>query len=471
MSVIAKYELEGETVTFTLPFGNYHQFLDKTRTVDGDCYFQENEEQKVSFPFQGVRAISQILKSMDCEVDTSELKAKIGAPVYEDLGQKYLRPEQYEFLKLAMKFWSGVLSLPTAYGKNVMIVYLCECSKIRNKNILICAPTYSIVDEIKERFKKYGHTVSSDFDKNCNIWVINPVGFMARKNTEDLQDWLDQVDMLLVDECDTVTPSLEELISRLPNARIHLGFSATVDKLNGSNLTKTSNWNNLRMETCKILMNFGPAIVHKLPSKVIRVVESDIRFGNYKNLWSYDKCVSQVWHSSKTVPYIRKCIEDNNRWGRSTILAPFTNRQHVEFLLNSPALSKFTIVMWTAEGLKFNNGVEEKGAGLERVKELVNKHEVDLLLATSVGFKGVDITELKSVLFMTGSSYGSVTQILGRVFRYQGDGLPTVYLPHNISENPLYNKAYKSRRDIILRNDCVREVMEVNYIEEWLKNF
>ena len=102
---------------------------------------------------------------------------------------------------------------------------------------------------------------------------------------------------------------------------------------------------------------------------------------------------------------------------------------------------------------------------------MVNKHEVDLLLATSVGFKGVDITELKSVLFMTGSSYGSVTQILGRVFRYQGDGLPTVYLPHNISENPLYNKAYKSRRDIILRNDCVREVMEVNYIEEWLKNF
>ena len=146
MSVKAKYELEGETVTFTLPFGNYHQFLDKTRTVDGDCYFQENEEQKVSFPFQGVRAISQILKSMDCEVDTSELKTKIGAPVYEDLGQKYLRPEQYEFLKLAMKFWSGVLSLPTAYGKNVMIVYLCECSKIRNKKRIFKESRASLSD-------------------------------------------------------------------------------------------------------------------------------------------------------------------------------------------------------------------------------------------------------------------------------------------------------------------------------------
>ena len=148
---------------------------------------------------------------------------------------------------------------------------------------------------------------------------------------------------------------------------------------------------------------------------------------------------------------------------RSTILIPFTNRGHVEHLLDNPKLKQYTLAMWTASGIKFNDREEEVGAGLERVKELVNNHEIDVLLTTSVGFKGVDITELKSVMFITGSSYGNVTQILGRIFRYQGDGCPTVYLPRNISENPLFNKAYKSRREIIFRNDHYEEFMWVGY--------
>ena len=464
MAVIAKYELEGDTVSFTLPFGNYIQFLDRTTTCEGERFFKENKECKVSVPFQGIRTISQILKDMGIEVDASELNEKLGPPIYSDLGQMFLRPEQYEFLKKAMRLWSGVLSLPTAYGKNVMIVYLCMCSEIRNKNILICAPSYSIVDEIKQRFERYGIPISTDMSESSKIWAINPVGFMARKDIDKYQSWLDNVDMLIVDECDTVTNSLEDLIvDRLPNAKIHLGFSATVDKLNGANLTKIRNFNSLRSETAKILKYLGPAIGHKTPSKVIRIVESDIAFGNYNNLWSYDKCVNQVWHSPRMVPYLKACIEDNNRYARSTILIPFTNRGHVAYLLLEPKLKKYSIAMWTAGGIRFNDREEEPNSGLERVKELVNHHEIDVLLTTSVGFKGVDITELKSVMFITGSSYGSVTQILGRVFRYQGDGCPTVYLPRNISENPLYNKAYRSRREIVFRNDHYEERLLVGY--------
>lgn len=462
--VVAKYTLENDIVSFTLPYGNYIQFLDRTTTCEGERFFEGNKECKVSVPFQGIRTISQILKDMGVEVDASELNEKLGPPVYSDLGQMFLRPEQYEFLKKAMRLWSGVLSLPTAYGKNVMIVYLCMCSEIRNKNILICAPSYSIVDEIKQRFERYGIPISTDMSESSKIWAINPVGFMARKDIDQYQSWLDNVDMLIVDECDTVTNSLEDLIvNRLPNAKIHLGFSATVDKLNGANLTKIRNFNNLRGETVKILKYFGPAIVHKTPSKVIRIVESDIAFGNYQNLWSYDKCVNQVWHSPRMVPYLKACIEDNNKYARSTILIPFTNRGHVAHLLLEPRLKKFSIAMWTASGIRFNDREEEPNSGLERVKELVNNHEIDVLLTTSVGFKGVDITELKSVMFITGSSYGSVTQILGRVFRYQGDGCPTVYLPRNISENPLYNKAYKSRREIVFRNDHYEERLLVGY--------
>ena len=107
--VVAKYTLENDIVSFTLPYGNYIQFLDRTTTCEGERFFQENTECKVSVPFQGIRAITQILRDMAIDVDTSELTEKIGFPVYSDLGQMFLRPEQYDFLKRALRPWQGPL--------------------------------------------------------------------------------------------------------------------------------------------------------------------------------------------------------------------------------------------------------------------------------------------------------------------------------------------------------------------------
>lgn len=467
----AKYIFEEPwNFKFSLAYPKSDAFEAAMTTCEGNEMFTKLndgilEDSIYSFPVTAVRTVSSVLKHIGVDIDVSDLMTSIGKPKFEDLGQLYLRDEQFKFINKIMGYWSGSITLEMGFGKGTMITYLCKVSLFREKKIVICAPTYSIVEELKLRLDRYNINSSMNFDPTANIWVINPVGFMARNSKDEAKEWFKEVDLLIVDEADGVTDSLEHLVTDfLPNCRYFYGFSATPDRKTGQRFDSITSLSKFTYTAARILIYFGPSIVYRPPSKKVRVVLTPINTGNYKNLWSYDKCVCHVTHSFKMPYYLRECIKDNNRFARSTILVPFTNKAQIEHFMDSPVLKPYHLIIWTASGIVHNDGTEEKGAGLERVKELVNNHQVDMMFCTSIAFKGVDITELKSVLFFTCSSYGIVTQILGRIFRYNGPELPTVYLMDNISENPLYNKAQKSRKEFILNNEHTTEIMRLPFL-------
>lgn len=416
-----------------------------------------------AFPFATIRLITKFLQKSSIQFDTSNLVHSVGTPQFEDLGQDFLRDEQYSFIKKVMTKFQGILQLPTGYGKNTMMVYLIKASLVREGNILITAPSYSIVNEISERCSKYGITVNSDFDTTSKIWAINPKGMINsnRVNNPEICSWLENVTTIFMDECQEINASQQTLMEKfLYKCKYRYGFSATADKFTGLDLTTLEDLSSVNPETFKIMQYFGPAIVYKPPQRKVRVVETPIYFGDYKNFYSFDRCVGQVANSDKMMKYYRQCIQDNNRVKRSTIFVPFTNRNHVMKAMSDPLLKDFHLIMWTADSIKHNNGIEdEHGDLLNKMKVYINNHLVDLVFASSVAFKGVDFTELKSVLFITTSSFGLVTQILGRIFRYAGDDYPTVYLPKNLSNNPLFNSSYNKRREQILKNDHILEVM------------
>ena len=468
---IVKYKvLDNDLISFSVPFSSMYKFEQICRLKDGTFAFQEYEITYGTYEvnFHIIRLVSKLLKSLGLEVDSSELSKHYGKPKFEEIGQSYLRDEQYEYMKRVMCYFSGLLTLPTGFGKNTMMVYMIQASLKYQKNILIMAPKYSIIDEIMSRCAQYGINPSKEYDVNNHIWAVNPVGLVNSKRLQipEIVQWLQDCTMLIMDECQEVNNSQERLLNEyLPNCLTRFGLSATSDKYLGLNLTNLQSLNKLDYETFKILKYFGPAIVYKAPQRRIRVVDTIIPFGDYKNLWSYDKCINRVCHSKYMPMYIARCIEDNNREERSTILFPFTNRAHVEYLLSDLYLMKYNIIMWTASGVRFNNGKpEEKGAGLNRVKELINRKEVDLALCTSVAFKGVSIDGFRSVMFMTSSSYGMITQILGRAFRYKGKGLVNVYIARNVGDNPLYNASYWKRRKMILQNN--EHIIEVKNLIE-----
>lgn len=460
------HPLENGDVTFEVPFFKSYKFELASTLKDGTLAFNYcfDGTDTYTVNFNTIRTVSLLLKSSGFEVDSSELLAKYGKPLFMDLGQLFLRDEQYEYMKKVMNYFSGLLTLPTGFGKNTMIVYLIQASLHRRGNILIMAPTYSIVEEIISRCEQYNVQVSKDYNVTSKVWAVNPVGLVNSKRLEnpEIVQWLQDCTMLIMDECQEVNNSQETLITEyLPKCIYKYGTSASSDKFTGLNLTSFTNLSKINPETFRILKYFGPAIVYKAPQRKIRVVDTIVPFGNYRNVWSYDKCINHLCHHRLMPRYIEKCIEDNNKDEKSAIIFPFTNRAHVSHLLEDRSLYKYHLIMWTATGIKHNRDLpEEKGAGLERVKELINSHEVDLMFCTSVGFKGVDVSGFRSVIFMTSSSYGMVTQILGRAFRYKGKGLVNVYIARCEGDNPLYNASYWKRRKMLLDNN--EHILEIH---------
>lgn len=420
------------------------------------------QDDKYVVPFHSIRLVTKVLKSLGLDVDVSNLKSVFDKPDFNDLGQLFLRDEQYLFMKQVFKYFNGVLQLPTGYGKNVMMVYYIMASLHRLGNIIIFAPTYSLVAETQDRCAKYNVEINSEYNLESKVWIVNPIGLLnsSRIDNPDILEWLSRVTTIIIDESDAIPMSTSTLIDKyLPKSLYRIGMSATADKLTGLDLTSFKNLNQISEDTLQVLLYLGPAIVYKEPSRKIRIVTTPLYCGDYGNFYSYDKCVNQVTHSRVFVPYVKTCIKDNNRRKKATILLPFANRRHVSHLLTDVRLQEFRIAMWTANEIVFNDGTVNKNPELNYIKDLVNTQQLDMLMCSSVGFKGVDIVGLKSVMFISSSSFGQTTQILGRIFRYQGDELPTVYILENLSWNPLFNAARKKRFEYLRRNDHQLETL------------
>ena len=462
------YKLHNDHIFFEVPIHLEYKFCRSFILKDNETNVIEEfrvGDYQFEVPFNMIRLVSMIFKSLGCLIDSTEILSKYGKPQFEDIGQSFLRDEQYEYMRKVSHYFSGLLTLPTGFGKNTMMVYMVQSSLKYQGNILLMAPTYSIIDEIISRFEQYEVPISKEYDVTNRVWAINPVGLVSSKRLEnpEIVQWLQDCTMLIMDECQEINNSQEVLLTKyLPNCIYRFGASASSDKFFGSNLTEFRSLSHLNLETFRILKYFGPAIVYKAPQRKIRIVDTLIPFGNYRNVWSYDKCINHLCHHYLMSRYIAQCLDDNNKDGHSTVLFPFSNRAHVSHFLTDPTLSRFHIIIWTASGIQHNNNLpEEKGAGLDRVKQLINEG-VDLVFCTSVGYKGIDISGFRSIIFMTSSSYGMITQILGRAFRYKGPGLVNVYIARCIGDNPLYNASYWKRRKMLMENnDHILEIKQL----------
>ena len=107
--------LENGNVSFEIPYNKSYLFEKNTTLQDGFLALKECEKEysKYEIPFQCVRVISKILKGIDVDIDTHLLSEKYGRPDFVDLGQSFLRDEQYSYIQKVMKYFNGLLTLPT----------------------------------------------------------------------------------------------------------------------------------------------------------------------------------------------------------------------------------------------------------------------------------------------------------------------------------------------------------------------
>ena len=382
-------------------------------------------------------------------------------PIFTDqstIPQGNLRDDQYSVLIRMLSVDRCILQLPTGYGKTYLY---CYATQFLPKPLMIWTPTNVLVEEVKSRFNSMN--LSTD-----NIYIINPISITATNDSKNgkYDSLLSSIKTLIVDECQSFPNSYQQLYFKMTNLERAFGVSATPDKLKGYNLTLDKI--GYTEELSKLLPIFGRSIVYSTLSNKVSTYITDLHLGSNgiklppvlsknkeKFLKLYSKSLSTVFKRDNyhTIEdYLIKIINHSlsNQSSNSTIFIPYQSHKHILWTLSSPKLKQYKIAVWNKSGLYFNNNTSfPESQAYSLIKTLISTNRLNILFGSSISYKGIDIPQLQHVCFFIASSYGLLTQILGRAARNNND--ITVYLPHNIDKNEVYNSTFNSRYRQLLK--------------------
>lgn len=372
--------------------------------------------------------------------------------------QSTLRDDQYDVLIRMLSVDRGLIQLPTGYGKTYLY---CYATKFLPKPLMIWVPTNVLIDEVKSRFNSMNLSTT-------DIHIINPISITATNDFKDgnYDSLLSSIKTLIMDEAQSFPNSYQQLYSKMTNLERAFGFSATPDKRLAQFLTNSKIRSTDELEL--LLPIFGRSIASsKLTNKVSTYI-TDLHLGSNNIKLStnpnrdkeefmklYSRSLLTIFSKknySTIEDYLLKMINHSLSDPNSnhTIFIPYFSHKHIIWVLNSYKLKKYKIAVWNKSGLYFNDLTsypESKAYPL--IKTLISSNRLNILFGSSISYKGIDIPELQRVCFFIASSYGLFTQILGRAARNNNN--ITVYLPHNIDNNEVYNSTYNSRYKQLLK--------------------
>lgn len=183
------------------------------------------------------------------EVDRDFIKSFVKGQV--TFGSETPRDYQKESVFEVVKNRGGVLSLPTASGKTLIMAAILKCyPKVK---ILCIFNTIDLIAQTYDKLKAYGFKPSevgviqgNNFDDTKRITLLSVQSY------EKAYNLFTEVKVIICDEVHETgrTESSEKVIYSCQNAPIHIGLSATP-------------WSDNDAETMRLYGNIGPIIYQK----------------------------------------------------------------------------------------------------------------------------------------------------------------------------------------------------------------
>ena len=350
-------------------------------------------------------------------------KNKIPLDVSNDeVGSGKLKPIQYECVKSIANNNSGLIQAETGFGKNVMITYIIT-HYLGKGNILIIAPTISILDEIKQRAKLF----NVEFDES-KIRAVHAAGFMNSKykDTKEWTSFMKKVELILIDESENITSSIESILRNYTiNYKYIFGFSATANKYIEMKLDYDTIYNNfyqLGKETVSLLYFLGLSVFYHVSDKPINIIkywdyiepEQELPYWQQKrevliaeeNAFKSDGYINAI-------KYIRQAYPDK------ILFIPVRYKKYGKMLIDIFADDK--VAFWDASGIITSKGYGKDIADYAQLKEEMDSHKLNILAGTSVAYRGVDFKYITDTLLLLGANNSLVNQCLGRCLRTTDD--------------------------------------------------
>jgi len=427
--------------------------LDKLRKlttlIDGEtCVLDIDEEYCIKFTIREVSIYYNWLYQLGfTEIDVSDIINTYGQPKFDISDIDFLRDYQYEDVKLTVSKFNAIFVAFTGYGKNTVIAYLIK-HWLDSGNILIMAPTLSLTEEIRMRCTKYGITWdNSNWDSRYHYMV--PQGFIHSNASQDpsVKDWMSKVNMILIDECETATDSMQTIIDEYcPNCKYIYGFSGSPNRYENMDLRNLHSYNRLHWETYLSIKYVGLGSIYHTSNDVLNVYTRTAminpeKIGHWMNDYTKYNAAMKALMTADSVIQLTK---DVMSIADHTIFFPVKTKAQASDLMEKLSdFSKehdFLMVNWDASGTYSNRDYyDEEGNyhqlinGYEDLKSWVDSDKVKIIFATSVATKGIDFQLVSDVILLTLQQYNQVTQAVGRMSRYSGQ--QSVYLLKPMNES------------------------------------
>lgn len=377
-----------------------------------------------------------------------------------DIYQNHPKPEKGKIQMSAAdaichsKF--GIIGLYTGAGKTELLIGTAESvlEAGLTEKVLIYTFANRVKEEIILRAEKYGVTIPWDLDVNSPINVINPAGLQRTNKYKkgEYAEFFKQVNCIIADEAHHFSAAGWQRLTELIDPDYIWGTTATGDSLEGVSLLVEGFKFGASSKGMAVLAYCGPSIIeHDLPVPVelteilVEMSEDRSVIAKYQKERPEYMLGSLYLHmgSMMTAEAIKRTYNEVFGGKGITYIPMVQVEDGVQMAKNLNAIGIDTVffsssVVWTPVG-------EADGLGLDELKELAQDLAFKVLITTSVGTEGIDIPNLDSIIPLTGKSYKSVIQTIGRSARGDAVKVGLFFDKHNY----MLNKQMKSKMETI----------------------
>ena len=359
------------------------------------------------------------------------------------------RGTQAEDLMKLMRYRRGIMSIYTGYGKTTLISYITKYMVSHNKSVIIMAPNYSVLEEIKLRVESL---LGISLKIGCNDLV-----HLVCCNGNIPKNLPYRVDAILSDEVEHCTTSSAELIlQRVSSTGVVYGFSGTADKATAGAVDSLDSKSRIR--NSKLISLYGPTRVYRKPKDKSLSIYSvtvpwDVRLSEreYVNYSDYRNALL----SSKN--YLEAISSYEVPDSKITLIA-INSRSLVSKYSKALSAKGYDHAIITGSGVsKVVKGVKSSSS-LKKVKSDAASMKYKYLLGTKSVFRGIDIPEINTVYAIDGVSASTILQIVGRAVRLDHANL--VFFSYRNSKLLLKQNAKRLKLVKNYFNECKIEVHE-----------
>lgn len=320
-----------------------------------------------------------------------------------------LRDDQNDALKEMLKYETGILEAPTAFGKTVTC---CKLIEERNVNTLIIVFSLQLVRQWEERLKFFLSIDDVGQIGGGKNKVTNKIDIASIKtiyNNGKFNDIVKNYGMIIIDECHHSSAYTYESALNTVNAKYVYGVSATPEKENGHTPIIKMQCGNIRYKIDLKEFNKNLNLSMKVYSRKLHLNFVDKNIIDYSLNEIYGLITKDVIRNGKVIKDIEKEFNEGKN-----ILVLTERIEHLEYL--NERLSKLTNNIFIYRG----------GLGKKILKKynelnsnLIQNNENKIIIATSscIG-EGFDDSSLE-VLFLTMpiSGINRIIQYTGRLHR------------------------------------------------------